>query len=70
MTYFRLRPGVRHPAFQAGERYRFLEETQPPGYIFLELMGKPRCVPERDFERVETPGLADLGTDPGDVDVR
>lgn len=65
MTYFRLRPGVRHPAFLAGELYRFIEETQPAGYIFLELMGKPRCVPEHDFERIdnasdETPRLANL----------
>ena len=55
MTLYRLRPeAVRHsPAFRAGELHRFIEETQPAGYIFLEVDGKPRCVPERDFERVD-----------------
>lgn len=58
MIFYRLRPGVRHPSFQSGELYRFLEETQPAGYIFLDLAGRPRCVPQRDFERIETEDLA------------
>lgn len=51
--YYRLRPGVQHPAFRAGELYRFIEETQPTGYVFVELAGRPRCVREEDFERID-----------------
>jgi hypothetical protein len=54
MIYYRLRPGIRHPAFRAGELHRFIEETVPEGYIFVELDGKPRAVRVRDFEKVST----------------
>jgi len=54
--YYRLRRGAHLPAFNAGELYSFLRRDNVEGYIFLELMGKPRCVPERDFERIEGEG--------------
>lgn len=56
MTFYQLRPerAQHQPAFQIGQRYRFLEPTYPPGYIFLELGGKPRCVWADDFSKVTT----------------
>lgn len=54
MTYYRLRPGVQHPAFRAGELYRLIEPTYPQGYVFVDLNGQPRCIDTRHFEVVET----------------
>jgi hypothetical protein len=53
-TFYRLRPehARTQPAFRLGESYAFLRQDSVPGYLFLELNGKPRCVPERDFERI------------------
>jgi len=53
MTSYRLRPGVQHPAFRAGELYRLIEPTYPESYVFVELHGQPRCIDTRSFERVE-----------------
>jgi len=36
-TFYRLRPGVQHPAFRAGELYRLIERTYPDGYVVVEL---------------------------------
>ena len=52
-TYYRLRPGVRHPAFRSGELYKFLQRDTVEGYIFVQLGDRPRCVLERDFEPIE-----------------
>jgi len=53
--YFRLRPGIRHPSFRAGEVYRFLKPSRPEGYAFLQLNGKPWCVWLQDFEQLDEP---------------
>ena len=50
VQYYRLRTGAHQPAFRTGERYRFLRRDGVVGYVFVELAGRPRCVPERDFE--------------------
>ena len=31
MTFYRLRPGVRHPVFRADDLYRLIEPTYPEG---------------------------------------
>jgi len=49
----KIRSRAHQPAFRQGEIYRFLREDTVPAYIFLDLMGKPRCVPEREFERLD-----------------
>jgi hypothetical protein len=54
VIYYRLRPGVHQPAFRLGEPYPFLRRDSVEGYMFLELSGRPGCVPEREFERVES----------------
>ena len=59
--FFRLRPGVRHPSFRAGELYRFIEPTHPEGYIYLELDGRRRCVWLQDFEQVDEPRNGSAG---------
>ena len=63
-VWYQLRPGIHQPAFRLDELYRFLGETVPPGYIWLELAGQRRCVWSGHFERVQggTPGP---GADPG-----
>ena len=61
MISYRLRPGFRHPAFTAGELYRFIEETYPTGYIFVEVDGRARCVWEANFDRIEEAAGASPG---------
>jgi hypothetical protein len=61
MTFYRLRPGSHQPAFRYGEAYKYLSRDTVPGYIFLSLNGKPRCVPEQDFEPVVEPLSGEMG---------
>lgn len=58
MTFYRLRPGVRIPGFQAGELYPLIEPTVPEGYVFADVGGKRRCIDTRHFEAVEAPDPA------------
>jgi hypothetical protein len=57
MIYYRLKRGIYHPAFRNGELYRYIEDTYPPGYIYIELGGRPRCVWADHFEKVELENL-------------
>jgi two-component system cell cycle sensor histidine kinase/response regulator CckA len=53
VALYRLRDGKHATDCLPGELYRLLQEDRTPGYVFLEVEGKPKCVWAADFERAE-----------------